>query len=246
MGLALWLLGYPDQALVRSHEALTLAQELSHPYSLALAWPKQPRLHQCRREGQLTQERAEAVITFSIEQAFQYWAAWGTLVRGWVLTEQEQGEEGIAQLHQGMAAYQATGAELCLPLWLAMLAEAYGKVGQTEAGLTALAEALATVHRTGERWWEAEIHRLKGELLLRRASPTEEAEACFQQALDIARHQQAKSLELRAAMSLARLWQGQGKHAEARQLLAPIYDWFTEGFDTADLREAKGLLEALP
>jgi predicted ATPase len=155
------------------------------------------------------------------------------------------GEEAIAQLHQGLAAYQATGAEVCLPFGLAVLAEAYGKVGQTEAGLTALAEALATAHRTGEGGWEVEIHRLKGELLLRRASPIEEVEACFQQALDIARRQQAKSLELRAAMSLTRLWQGQGKHAEARQLLAPIYGWFTEGFDTADLQEAKALLEAL-
>jgi len=161
-GPALWLLGYPDQALVSIRNALTLAHEISHPYSLALALAQAATLHQCRRETRLTQEHAETVITFSIEKGFPYWAAWGTLVRGWVLTEQEQGEEGIAQLHQGMAAYQATGAELCLPLWLAMLAEAYGKVGQTEAGLTALAEALATAHRTGERWWEAEIHRLKG------------------------------------------------------------------------------------
>ena len=126
-----------------------------------------------------------------------------------------------------------------------LLAEAYGEVGQTEAGLTVLAEALAVVDNTGERYWEAELYRLKGELLLRRASPTEEVEAWFQQALDVARHQQAKSLELRAAMSLSRLWQQQGKRAEARELLAPIYGWFTEGFDTADLQEAKALLEAL-
>jgi len=242
---ALWLLGYPDQALGSIHNALTLAHEISHPYSSALALAQAALLHHCRRETRLTQERAEAVITFSIDQGFPFWAAWGTILRGWALTEQEQGEEGIPQLRHGMAAWQATGAELTWPLWLALLAEAYGKVGQTEAGLTALAEALATVHKTGERWWETELHRLKGELLLRRASPTEEVEVCFRQALEIARRQQARSLELRAATSLSRLWQRQGKGAEARQLLTPIYGWFTEGFDTADLREARALLGAL-
>jgi predicted ATPase len=131
------------------------------------------------------------------------------------------------------------------PFFLAMLAEAYEKGGEAEEGLNALAEALALVDKTGERWWEAELHRLKGELLLRRASPTEEVEACFHQALDIARRQQAKSLELRAAMSLARLWQQQGKRTAACELLAPIYSWFTEGFDTADLQEAQALLDAL-
>jgi TOMM system kinase/cyclase fusion protein len=243
--LALWHLGYPDQALGSIHNALTLAREISHPYSLAMALALAALLHQCRREKQLTQERAEAVITLSTDQGFPLWAAWGTLVRGWVLTEQGQGEEGIAQLHQGLAAWRGVGAEYDRSRWLAMLAEAYGKVGQTEAGLTALAEALATAHRTGERWWEVELHRLKGELLLRRAGPTEEVEACFRQALEIARQQQAKSFELRAAMSLSRLWQRQGKRVEAHELLAPIYGWFTEGFDTADLQEAKALLEEL-
>src|SRR5262249_3856832 len=125
------------------------------------------------------------------------------------------------------------------------LAEAYGQAGQTEAGLSALAEGLAAAHKTGGRYWEAELHRLKGELLLRQASPPEEGEACFRQALDIAPHQQAKSFELRAAMSLSRLWQQQGKRTEAHDLLAPVYGWFTEGFDTADLQEAKALLEEL-
>jgi predicted ATPase len=167
------------------------------------------------------------------------------MTRGWALALQGQGEEGIAQIQQGLAAFRAAGAELDRPRWLTLLVEAYRQVEQTEAGLTVLAEALATVHKTGERRWEAELHRLKGELLLRQASPTEEVEACFRQALEIARRQQAKSLELRAAMSLARLWQQQGKRAEACELLAPIYGWFTEGFDTADLQEAKALLEAL-
>jgi predicted ATPase len=144
-----------------------------------------------------------------------------------------------------MAAIRAAGVELGRPHFLALFAEAYGQVGQTEAGLTAVAEALAAVHNTGERWWEAELHRLQGELLLRRASPTEEGEACFRQALEMARQQQEKSLELRAATSLSRLWQREGKRAEAYALLAPIYGWFTEGFDTADLQAAKALLEEL-
>jgi predicted ATPase len=159
---------------------------------------------------------------------------------------QEPREEGIAQIQQGMAAWRATGAEALRPYYLALLAEASGKRGQVEEGLHLLAEALAVAKDTGECRWDAEIHRLTGVLRLARLRADHaEVETCFHQALTIARRQQAKSLELRAAMSLARLWQGQGKHMEARQLLAPIYDWFTEGFDTADLREAKGLLEAL-
>jgi len=179
----------------------------------------------------------------------------GRIFRGWALAEQypepgagqRQGEDGIVQIQQGLAAWHATGAAVFRPYGLALLAAAYARVGQPEEGLTLLAEALAVTNDRGERRWEAELYRLQGELLLALSVEKHiEAETCLHQALDIARHQQAKSLELRAAMSLARLWQGQGKHAEARQLLAPIYDWFTEGFDTADLREAKGLLEALP
>jgi predicted ATPase len=149
-------------------------------------------------------------------------------------------------MRQGVAAWRATGAELVRPYFLALLAEAYGKGGQAEEGLAVLAEALEVVHHTGERWWEAELYRLKGELLLAVFAENHvEAEACFQQALAITRRQQAKSLELRAAISLSHLWQQWGKRAEAYDLLAPIYGWFTEGFDTADLREAKALLDAL-
>ena len=175
-------------------------------------------------------------------------------MRGWALTEryaepgagQGQGEEGIAQIHQGLAAWGATGAKVFRPYGLTLLAEAYAKVGQREAGLIRLAEALAVVDDTGERRWEVELHRLKGELLLAHSAAHDaEAEACFRQALDTARRQQAKSWELRAAMSLSRLWQRQGKRTEAHELLASIYDWFTEGFDTADLQEAKALLEEL-
>jgi class 3 adenylate cyclase/predicted ATPase len=261
---ALWFLGYPDQALTRAHDMLTLAQGLSHPFSMGMALNHAAWLHQQRREGQLTQEQAEAAIVLANEQGFPYWVAEGTILRGWALAEQGQGEEGVVQVRQGLAAYRATGAELAWTKWLALLAEAYGKAGQAEEGLSVLAEALAAVDKSGERFYEAELYRLKGTLTLqskaglRQVSDkcqdmsevsnthTEaEAEAWFRKAIDIARRQSAKSLELRAVMSLGRLWQGQGKKDEARQLLAEIYGWFTEGFDTKDLREAKALLEEL-
>jgi predicted ATPase len=161
---------------------------------------------------------------------------------------QGQENEGIAEIRQGLAAYHATGAAAWRHYWLTLLAEAYGQGGQRAEGLTALTEALAAVRTIGDYFYEAEGHRLRGEMLLAQEVEQQQwkdAEACFHHALDIARRQQAKSLELRAAMSLSRLWQQQGKRDEARELLAPIYSWFTEGFDTADLQEAKVLLEEL-
>jgi predicted ATPase len=268
--LVLWHLGYPDQSLKRNHEVLALAQELSHPFSLAYALASAAWFYQYRREGQSSQEQAEAVIALSVEQGFPFWSVLGTIVRGWALAEQEQAEEGIGQMRQGMAAYWATGAEMFRPWFLTLLAQAYGKVGQAEEGLSVLAEALAQVDKTGERYWEAELYRLKGELTLQQFkvqgstfkvenSPMsevsksqildpqsqKEAEACFLKAIEISQMQQAKSLELRAATSLASLWQQQGKRDEAHKLLSEVYKWFTEGFDTKDLQEAKGLLEAL-
>jgi predicted ATPase len=252
---ALWSLGYPEQALKRSQEALTLAQELSHPFSLAFALSWATMLHQYRREWQATQERAEAAITLSTDQGIPYFLAQATILRGWTLAEQGQGEEGIAQIRQGMDAWRATGAELRRPYYLALLAETYGKVGQAEEGLTALAEALTVADKTGEWFSKAELYRLKGELTLAQSSvqglassvqnPQSDAEECFHKAIEIARRQSAKSLELRAVMSLSNLWKEQGKKAEARQMLVEIYGWFTEGFDTADLKEAKALLEEL-
>ena len=242
----MWLLGYPDQALESIREALTLAQELTHPFSLALALVHAALVHQFRREVQAVKERAEELIALSSEQGFPHWLAYGTILRGWTLTAQGEGTEGIARMRQGLVARRATRSELHRPRLLSMLAEAYGEEGQPEEGLTVLVEALAIVDNTGERYWEAELHRRKGELLLiLQRQKVGEAEECFQKALDIARHQQAKSLELRAAMSLSRLWQQQGKQEVAHQLLAEIYGWFTEGFDTADLMEAKILLEEL-
>jgi predicted ATPase len=242
----IWVLGYPDQALQSVHEALTLAQELTHPFSLAFALTAGALVHQFRREVHAVQERAEELMRLSTEQGFPFWLAHGTILRGWALTAQGEGAEGIAQIDQGLVAHRDTGAEVHRPYFLSLLAEAYGKVGQPEEGLAVLAEALAIVDDTGERNWEAELHRSKGELLLmQQGQKLGEAEECFRQALDIAHRQQAKSFELRASMSLSRLLQQQGKQEEAPQLLAEIYGWFTEGFDTVDLKEAKVLLEEL-
>jgi predicted ATPase len=201
------------------------------------------------------------VLALCAENGFGQYFSYGKLLHGWALMARGQGNEGLDQMRQGLTAYQAR-ATSWLPYFLALLAQGYGQLGAADESLRVLAEALAVVRKTGECVWEAELHRLKGALVLQAQyqSPAleggmlyatdctlhmAEAEACLHQALTIARRQQAKSLELRAAMSLARLWQHQGKRTEARELLAPIYSWFTEGFDTADLQEAKALLEDL-
>jgi predicted ATPase len=203
-------------------------------------------IHQSRREVQAAQERAEAVIRLSSEYGFPLTLAQGTIYRGWALAMLGQGEEGIAQMRQGLAALRATGAEVGRPYYLLLLAMGYINTGQAEEGLSVVAEAVDAVHKTGERGSEAGLYVLKGWLLLMRSvGNLAETEACFLQAADIARRLRAKSLELLAAMSLARLWQQQGKKDEARQVLAEVYNWFTEGFDTAGLQEAKALLEAL-
>jgi predicted ATPase len=240
------MLGYPDQARQSIHEALALAKEFTHPFSLAFTLTMAAVVHQFRREAQVVEEQAEAIKTLSTEQGFPFWLTFGTILQGWALTAQGKGVEGIAQVRQGLVAYRATGSELHRPYFLSLLAEAYEKVGQPEEGLSLLVEALAIVENTGERNWEAELYRRKGELLMiQQGQKVGEAEECFQKALDTARRQQAKSLELRVAMSLSRLRQQQGKQEEAHQLLAEIYGWFTEGFDTADLQEAKALLTEL-
>jgi predicted ATPase len=243
---ALWSLGYPDQGLAQSQEAVILAQQSTHSYSLAHTLSSAAISHQFRREVRFTQERAEAAISLATERGFPHWMAFGAVLRGWALAQQGQAQEGIAQIEQGLRAYRATGAEISRLYFLALLAEAHGTMGQLEAGLTVLNEALTLANTTGARWHEPELHRLKGELLLQQSSSNQtEAESCFHQAIAIAQNQQAKSLELRATTSLARLWQQQGKCQEARDLLAPVYDWFTEGFDTADLQDAKTLLDEL-
>jgi len=207
-----------------------------------------------RRETSAVRDQAEAAITVATAQRFALVQALGPIMRGWAIAVQEHSTEGLVQIRQGLDAYRSTGTEVQRPHFLALLAEASGLLGQPEGGLAALDEALTLVEKTSERYYEAELHRQRGELLLLRAAKSQpaqdsqeqhETEACFQHALYVSRQQQAKSLELRAAMSLSRLWQRQGKHAEARTLLAEVYDWFTEGFDTTDLQEAKALLAEL-
>jgi predicted ATPase len=243
---ALWFLGYPEQGLMRSHEAVTLVQQMAHPFSLGFALIATVWFHQFRHEVHAAQKYAEVAINLATEQEFPYWRAQGAVLHGWALAHQGQTQEGIEQITQGLRAFCATGAEIAQPYFLAFLADVHGILGKPEEGLTILTEALTLVDRTGERWYEAELYRLKGELLLQQNSDNQaEAETCFQQAIAIAQNQRAKSLELKAATSLARLWQQQGKRQEAYELLASVYGWFTEGFDTADLQEAQALLDAL-
>ena len=244
--MTLWLLGYPEQALARLRETLALAHELSHPFSLAFAWCRAAFVLQFCRDVPAVHEQAKAAVALSTEQGFPQWVALGTSLRGWALAMQGQDKAGIAQVGQGIAAYRATGAALHVPYLCTMLGDVSDHLGYTEDGLQALAEAYTLMEQQEERWWEAEIYRLRGILLLRQPGTLQaEAESWLQRALDVARHQEAKSLELRAAMSLGRLWQQQGKRVEACQLLAPLYGWFTEGFDTADLQEAMALLHEL-
>jgi len=225
---------------------LTLAQELAHPHSLAQAQHWAAYLHQRRREGPAVQALAEALLALATAQGFPLWMGFGACWRGWALAMQGQGEAGLAQLHQGLAAVVAVGTTVSRPFCLVLLAETAGQAGQVAEGLRLLAEAQVALEASGRGDLLAEAYRLQGEFLLRQAIPdAAQAEACFQQALAIARRQQAKSWELRTAMSLSRLWQQQGKRDAARQLLAEVYHWFTEGFDTADLQEAKALLDEL-
>jgi predicted ATPase len=246
LGVVLWTLGAADQALEHLHRARALAQELAHPNTLQYALTFTAIGHHCRREARDVQAQAELALALINEHGLaRNFLAMATCLQGWALVAQGQWEVGLAQMRQGLVVHEASDQAAQRPWLLGMLAEACMHAGQREEGLRLVTEALWRVQQSGERAWEAELSRLKGELLLRQARPPEEAEGCFQHALDVARRQQAKSWELRATMSLARLWQRQGQRAEARELLAPVYGWFTEGFDTADLHEAKALLDAL-
>jgi predicted ATPase len=248
LALTLWQLGYPDQALCKNREALALAKESSHANSLGLALNYSALVHQARRETQCALESAEATIRLAREHGFVQWLAGGMIVRGWALAEQGTVKKGIEQLRQGMATWQTVGTELGQTHILFRLAEAYGKGGQAKEGLRLLDEALAIVHERNERHAETEIYRLRGDLLLAQGGKrlqVAEAEECFCQALALARQRHARAFELRAAMSLSHLWQQQGNRVKARQLLTEIYPWFTEGFATPDLQEAKALLDAL-
>jgi predicted ATPase len=247
LGRVLWHLGYPDQARTHSERSIAVAEASSQPFgrSHALSWAAA--LHQLRGEVGETRERADQDLALATEQVIPFFAAHTMVLRGWALVEQGRQEEGIAQLREGLIAYRATGAELERPHWLGLMAEACRGTGQIEEGLRVVSEGLAEIEQNGIRYYEAELNRLEGELRLGLdAADDQRAEACFRRAIDIARVQQAKSLELRAATSLARLWRDQGKRTEARGLLAPVYGWFTEGLDTNVLKDAKAELADAP
>jgi class 3 adenylate cyclase/predicted ATPase len=243
--LALWHVGHPEQAYNRSCEALALARNLSHHHSLALALVFAAWLHQFRREPRAAREHAEAAIAICSEQGFPLFMSMGTILRGWALGQEGRGEEGVAQMRRGLADLRATGAGLWQPTFLSLIAEADGRIGQARRGLEVLGEAMAIVDRNDERFYEAELHRLKGELLLSTPADPSGAERCFRIALEIAGRQRAKSLELRAAFSLAHLCASEGRRSEAHDLLAPIYGSFSEGFGMPDHQEAKALLDQL-
>jgi class 3 adenylate cyclase/predicted ATPase len=239
--------GYPDQALARMREALAYARELAHPYTVAYALSVACILHGRHRPGRDARTEAETLTVLAAEQGFPLPAAVGTVAAGWVLTHEGSADEGITLMQRGLADYTATGAELWVPDLLALLAQGHARAGRPVAGLDLLADALDRVGRTGGRWLEAELHRLRGELLL--ALPELDqvaAEVCFRRAVAVAREQGARTWELRAATSLARLRCGQDRQADGRDLLAPAYGWFTEGFHTPDLQEAKALLDVHP
>jgi predicted ATPase len=240
----LWTLGYPDQAQQRMQDMLVRAQQVAHTPSLAWAHLYRAILAQYRRDAAATQAAAETVLGLATAYGLAHRIAHGRILWGWARAMQGEAATGVVAIQQGLGAVQQIGQQLYRPYFLALLAEAYGLAGQPEAGLSALDEAVMLVEATEERWWEAEVSRLKGELLLQLPCPeVQQAGTCFQQALAVAQRQQAKAVELRAALSLSRLWQQQGKREEAYQLLVPLYSWFTEGSDTADLQQAKALIE---
>jgi tetratricopeptide (TPR) repeat protein len=242
---ALGYLGYLEQARARMEQALTLARNITHPFTLASAWHCAGEVHRQRGEAQATLECAERELELAREQGFPLWIALAQIYRGWALARLGHHKEALATIPRGIADYRATGAEMAVPIFLGLLAEAYDQAGQTDEGLRVLAEATAIVQRTDDRSsGAADLYRLRGDLLLA-ISRHDEAEASLHRALVIARRQQAKSPELRATMSLARLLEKRGYRREARAMLTAIYGWFTEGFDTATLKAAKTLLEEL-
>jgi predicted ATPase len=242
---ALWYLGYPEQALERAQEAITLADSQSHPWDQAVALSYLTMLYQFRRDWQAVQTTAQAAARFCVEYDFRYYLVWANLMQGWALTEQGQLEQGTVRMEEALGELAVLGVGLRRPHYLSLLSKAYLKAGRVAEGLKLVADALAHVRAQKQHQYEAELYWVRGELLRTHGATDEEVEESLYQALDLARQQEAKSIELRATTTLARLWQVQGKGAEAHALLAEIYGWFTEGFDTADLIEAKALLDVL-
>jgi predicted ATPase len=238
-------LGYTEHAQQRYAEALALAQQCEDPASLAFAYFGDALLAQYGRDTATTAARAAALMAFATTHGLAHRGVQGRLLLGWALAMQGDAA-GVPHLQAGIEELQRPGLKLGRPYYLGLLAEASGQAGQAEAGVTVVTDALTLVAATEERRWWAELYRLQGELLLQLPLlDVGQADACFQQALDVARRQQAKALELRATLSLSRLWQQQGKREAALQVLAPVYGWFTEGVDTSDLQEARALLAAL-
>jgi predicted ATPase len=237
----LFALGYPDQARARRREALAYGKELAHPHSLALVLDELCEFHSVAHEWETVQDLAQALVALSTDQAFSHWLAAGHIHCGCALAELGQIEEGLAHYGRGCALRRVK-----IPLFLGALSEGHLRAENPTEALSLVEEALDRVRLTGERWYEAELHRLRGDTLLA-LSPERvaEAEDCYQRALAVAREQEARLWELRAATELARLWRDQGRRADAHDLLAPVYGWFTEGFDTADLKDAKALLDEL-
>jgi predicted ATPase len=238
----LWILGYPDQGLKRIQEMMALARELDLPFPLAHACGCSASFHWLRREPERVQQYAEEHLPRSIEGGFQLLKAAAIIELGWAQAKQGEVENGIARMGQGLDAWRSRSMYFWSSFYLAGQAETYGMLGKTREGLDAVGEALDIVQKTEERWCEAEVHRIQGELL-QLDGRLSEAETLFRQAIEVARHQEARSWELRATLSLSRLLQREGRSEESRQLLSEIYGWFTEGFDTPDLQEAKALLE---
>jgi tetratricopeptide (TPR) repeat protein len=241
--IVLVCLGYPDQALSNSAAATVEARGLD-PISLATSMAMRSRLLSIVGDDMALGEQADQLVSFTIEQGFRQWHAQGTIYRGWVQARNGHVAEGMPLLRDGITAFRASGTEAWLPHFLALRASACDLAGEAEEGLSLLDEATQIVDRTGERWLEAELYRLRGQLLLRRGH-AEAAENSYREALRIAREQEAKLWELRAAASLARLCRDRGHRGQVRDLLAPLYGWFTEGFGTADLKEARALLDEL-
>ena len=245
LALALWHLGYPDQALARVDAVLERAKESAHSGDLGAELIFAAWVRLLRRETASAGEFAETALRFNAERGHGWHVVHSDILLGSALVAEEHDQSGLTKVRDGTAASSATGAGVLQPCFLALLAAAYAQLGDPKAGLAALAEAEMRMGQSGERWPEAEIHRLKGELTLSIEGADAAAEGCFRTAIDIAREQQAKSPELRTATSLARLWAKRGERRKAYDLLAPVYDWFTEGFDTADLKDAKALLDEL-
>jgi predicted ATPase len=244
LGIVLFCLGFPDQAFARSRAAVAEARRLGHLRSLAISLTNGTTMLSFLGDNAALDEWVDQVVAVTTEQGFPVWRAEGAIFRGWARVKNGGVAEDISLLRSGLSAYRATGAEAWTSHFLALLAEACEIAGEIDEAVNVLGNALQIVERTGQRWLAAELNRLKGKLLLRQGH-SEAAEGLYRKALSIAQEQEAKLWELRAAASLARLRRHQGRPAEARDLLAPIYGWFTEGFDTPDLKEAKVLLEEL-